>query len=274
MNQAPAAWPTLSVTARNRIDDPRKKMHDPAVAQRMGFAGGLVPGTVLYGYLLRPILAHFGRDWLGGVVCELNLPRPVTDGEALTIRIQPAGDAASPRALRAEALRADGKAVATLETAAPMPFPRPDPRYRLPSGAPPDHSRPLERAMLLAQNPFAAMAWTPTPEEQAGFCAEVEESLSLFHDEAPVAVHPGLIVRKANDTLVHQFRAEFGIHVASRIVHHGPLLVGKPVEVRAVPEELWERNGHEYVRLYVAMLSGGKLAAELNHTMIYRPRGS
>jgi hypothetical protein len=272
MNQG-AAWPTLSVTARNRISDPRKKMHDPAVAQRMGFADGLVPGTVLYGYLLRPILARFGRDWLSGVVCDLDLPRPVTDGEALTIRIQPA-DGAMPRALRAAAVRDDGKPVATLATTAPAPFPKPDPRYRLPSGAPPDHSRPLERDMLVAQNPFAAMVWTPSPKEQAGFCAEVEESLPLFHDEAPVAVHPALIVRKANDTLVHQFRADFSIHVASRIVHHAPLLVGKPVEIRAVPEELWERNGHAYVRLYVAMLTGGRLAVELNHTLIYRPRGS
>lgn len=62
--------------------------------------------------------------------------------------------------------------------------------------------------------------------------------------------------------------------MASHIVQHEPLLVGKPVEIPAVPDDLWERNGHESVRLYAAMLSGGKPAARLNHTLIYRPRGS
>ena len=42
--------------------------------------------------------------------------------------------------------------------------------------------------------------------------------------------------------------------------------------MRAIPEEKWQRKGHEFVRLYVAIRSSGRTVAEVLHTAIFRPR--
>jgi hypothetical protein len=265
-------WPTLEVCARNLIDDPRKKMHDPQVAQRLGFAGGLVPGTVLYAYMLRPLVARFGRSWMERGTCGLDLFKPVYDGDNLTIHVMPRVGASG--ALTVEARDGAGQVMARLEADDPQPPPKVNPLFEMDPGPVPAREEPLHWDLLELNRPFATLHWTPGMEEQAAFCAEAEECLPLFLSETPVAVHPGLIVRQANNTLVHQYRAEFGIHTASRIVKHAPLHVGQPVEVRAMPLDKWEKRGHQYVRLYVAMVAHGIPAVELDHTLIFRPRGA
>jgi hypothetical protein len=48
--------------------------------------------------------------------------------------------------------------------------------------------------------------------------------------------------------------------------------VGKAIEVRAVPIEKWEKKGHQFLRLYVAMFMNGALAVEVYHTAIFQVR--
>ncbi len=62
------------------------------------------------------------------------------------------------------------------------------------------------------------------------------------------------------------------IHAASRITFFEALRVGPAYEVRAIPEEKWNRKGHEFVRLYVAVRCGQRTVAEVSHTAIFRPR--
>jgi len=40
--------------------------------------------------------------------------------------------------------------------------------------------------------------------------------------------------------------------------------------VRAVPLERWERKGHQFIKLYVAYVVRGEVAAEIFHTAIFR----
>ena len=42
------------------------------------------------------------------------------------------------------------------------------------------------------------------------------------------------------------------------------------IDVRAVPIEKWERKGHQFIKLYVAYVVGGEIAAEIWHTAIFR----
>ena len=55
---------------------------------------------------------------------------------------------------------------------------------------------------------------------------------------------------------------------ASRIAFQRALRAGNAYEVRAIPEEKWQRKGHEFVRLYVAIRAGDEVAAEIVHTAI------
>ena len=43
------AWGTYRVRAHNIAADSENKIHDDSVARQYGFAGGLVPGVVVYG---------------------------------------------------------------------------------------------------------------------------------------------------------------------------------------------------------------------------------
>lgn len=56
------------------------------------------------------------------------------------------------------------------------------------------------------------------------------------------------------------------------VAFHRPLRVGPAYEVRAIPEQKWERKGHQFVRLYVAIRSGEATLAEIVHTAIFNPR--
>ncbi len=271
---APAPWPQQRVIARNSIDDPRKKMHDPDVARRLGFAGGLVPGTVLYAHMLHPLVARFGDEWFGPHVCDLALLKPVYDGQPLALHIAPAADAAHPRALRVEARDESGQAVAHMTTAVPDPLPGPDGRHALPPAPPPPERLPVTWERIVVDRPLAAEPWTPDAGMQRGFCAEADEAQAIYTDGAAPPVHPGLVVRRANDVLVRQFQMELGIHVASRIVQFRAPRIGHTLEVRALPLEKWRRRGHEYVKLLVSMLAEGAVWVELQHTMIFRPRGA
>jgi hypothetical protein len=81
-------------------------------------------------------------------------------------------------------------------------------------------------------------------------------------------------LRQANYVLRNRFTLPAWIHTASRIVFHAPLRLGREYEVRAIPEEKWERKGHHIVRLYVAIRSGNETMAEIAHTAIFNPRRS
>ncbi|MBI3992061.1 MAG: hypothetical protein HY342_02215 [Candidatus Lambdaproteobacteria bacterium] len=279
-------WPLHEIVAHNRIDDPRKQMHDPEVARRMGFAGALVPGTVVYAYMLRPLVARFGGDWFVPQVCELALLKPVYEGQRLRVQVR-GDDPAQPQALSVQALDEAGTCLATLQVSVPRPMPAPTPQRGQPPAAPATERPPVSWERIVIGQPFARARWTPDAALQRAFCAEADETLPVFLDRPRAPLHPGLIVRRANDVLVHHFQAELGIHVASRIVRHRAPVVGETVEVAAVPLEKWRRKSHEYVKFHVTLLgtdAAGRahamahadpaVAVELFHTMIYRPRGA
>ena len=85
-------------------------------------------------------------------------------------------------------------------------------------------------------------------------------------------LHPGFVLRQANMVLRNRFTLPAWIHTGSRIVFHHALLAGQSYEVRAIPEEKWNRKGHEFARLYVAILGTAEVMAEVIHTAIFRPR--
>ena len=67
-----------------------------------------------------------------------------------------------------------------------------------------------------------------------------------------------------NEQGVELARMSAQLHAAAR--------AGEAFEVRAIPEEKWRRRGHEFIRLYVCILRGGRVVAEILHTAIFRPR--
>jgi hypothetical protein len=85
-------------------------------------------------------------------------------------------------------------------------------------------------------------------------------------------VHPGLILQAANNVFGRHFILNPWIHTESRILTRDALRVGKPVEVRAIPMEKWEKKGHQFIKLYVAMIGAQGVAVEVYHSAIFKVR--
>jgi hypothetical protein len=148
----------------------------------------------------------------------------------------------------------------------------PDPRASI-APAPPLADRPEATWDLMAVGEaFPALAWRPAAEDNQAWCEDVRDDLPLYREGAAPLLHPGFVLRQANFVLRNRFLLPAWIHTASRITFHEALRAGKAYEVRAVPEEKWQRKGHEFVRLYVAIRAGDRVMAEIIHTAIYRPR--
>ena len=60
-------------------------IHHPEFAKKQGFAGPLVSGLVLSGYMTEMLVNFFGLDWLrGGKISETFIPPGVQEGNELT----------------------------------------------------------------------------------------------------------------------------------------------------------------------------------------------
>ncbi|MEE8041299.1 MAG: hypothetical protein V3T15_00735, partial [Pseudomonadales bacterium] len=60
------------------------------------------------------------------------------------------------------------------------------------------------------------------------------------------------------------------LHASSEIRFRRLLRVGQEIEIRTVPLEKWERRGHQFVRLYVAMWCDDQISTEVLHTAIFK----
>jgi len=260
------------VRTRNVSLHSANKIHDNATAARYGFRGGLVPGVLVYAHLATPLVRHFGVPWLEGSVSELKLLSPAYDGEWLTISAEPAEAKGEAEALHLVARNEAGEALATLTTHLPAALPPPDPRAAL-APAPADAPQvPIAWEAVRIGEPLRALDWVLGRAEHEQWCDAAGDDLPLFRAGERPRIQPGRALRAANEVLGQHYQLEPWIHTGSRVIQRGALHLGDAVEVRAVPSEKWERKGHQFLTLYVALLCGGKPVLQVHHSAIFRLR--
>ncbi len=74
-----------TVEAYNLSHASENKIHDDAVAQKLGFSGGLVPGVEVYAYACHPAVRRWGRAWLERGQMECRFLKPVYDGHLAVV---------------------------------------------------------------------------------------------------------------------------------------------------------------------------------------------
>ncbi len=256
------------VCTHNPSTQSENRMHSDAVARQFGFKGGLVPGVTVFSHMTQPLVARYGEAWLARGTAEVTFAKPAYEGELLSIHTADANDAAHTLTC----LNAQGVALARMSAALPVAPARPDARGDI-APAPPLRERPaVTWALMEINQPFPALAWTPTRTENFQWCDDSRDALALYRDGESPLLHPGFILRQANYVLRQRFIIPAWIHAASRVTFHEALRVGHDYEVRAIPEEKWNHKGHEFVRLYVAVRREQRTVAEIFHTAIFRPR--
>jgi hypothetical protein len=263
------SWPTHSVHTHNVSIQSENKIHSDAEAKKYGFAGGLVPGTAIYAHMTYPVVFHYGLDWLAHNVGHLILYKPAYEGEHLTVR--PEAPHMGEHTATIHIYNDATTELARLETGIAQALPDPDPLSLIPPAPPAAERTPISWDAVVPGQALRALQWLPTEEQQAEWCRAVSDPLAVYKaSDSPV--HPGLILQAANRVLSHHYVLKPWIHTESRILTRDVLRVGKPVEVRAVPIKRWEKKGHQFLRLYVAMMNKEAVAVEVYHTAIFQVR--
>ena len=279
---APDALPPYQVRTHNASEQSENRMHSDEVARQFGFKGAHVPGVTVFAHMTRPLVERFGEEWLGRGIAEVSFSKPAYEGELLTVSsravAEPVGqqDSLDSRMrgndVELTCTNEEGVELARMTSHIPPSSPPVDPRSDI-APAPPLAERPLVTWDLMeVGKPFPALAWAPTAADNMQWCEDVRDDLAIYRtgDDAPI--HPGFVLRQANFVLRNRFTLPAWIHTGSRIVFHEVLRIGREYEVRANPEEKWERKGHQFVRLYVAIRRGNETMVEISHTAIFQPR--
>jgi acyl dehydratase len=258
------ALPTHSVVAFNTVPDSENRIHDDAVARRFGFAGALVPGVEVFAYMAHVPVAHFGRAWLERGEAECRFLKPVYDGKVARVTAAPDGDAL------ALLVESDGERCATGRAA--LPDARPAPAIdSLPIGIPAVERPPASETSLAAG---LALGIAPAIIDEAAltdYLRDVRETDPLYANEG--LVHPGQILRLANQALLQNVVLGPWIHVGSTIRFHTAARLGEELTLRSRITSNAVTKGHAIVMFDAIVVADGTHAvASIAHSAIWRPR--
>jgi len=254
---------TYTVEAFNTATDSTNKIHDDDVARTYGFHGGLVPGVDVYAYLTHEPVARWGRSWLGHGSITARFAKPVYDGQLVTVTASETADG-----LDLAVVDPDGVTCATA-TATGEPLP-PRSASGPPTGAEPDHRPPASPETLAPGTVLGTIDEVFDAAAAAPYLADVREALPLYAAEG--LAHPGWLLRFANAVLVRNVVLGPWIHVSSDVALLGVLGDGEPLQVRSIVLDEFERKGHRFVTLDVAIDSAGRPIQRITHTAIHTPR--
>ena len=264
------------VRARNLARQSANRIHDDDVARTLGYAGGLVPGTTVYGYLTGPLVAAWGPDWLARGTGRLLLRLPLYDGDEVELGCRPLG-----RSGRGDA----GEVVVELTAATPRgpaatlvaglawggPALAPDPG-RYPAASPSARPVAAEAGALQALDRLIPVTGRFEAAELARYADELDDPLPIYRGPEAV-VHPGLLLQQANRALAENVRLGPWIHAASDVVHCGTARAGEPLVTRGRVARVFERSGHGFVDLDVVVWGANdRPVLHVSHTAIYRLR--
>jgi len=300
-----ASSPTArDVVAFNLAAASENKIHDDAVARRLGYHGGLVPGVAVYAYMAHMPVKRWGRAWLENGIAECRLRKPVYDGALVRVTAVADGDVLALAAESGGLECATGEA--RLAHVPAKACPGLDPRWtpvRRQEHAPNEESRArsdsegTERALAFEPGAAAPVAPMPPPAAERPRASEASLAVGRALGIAPVVVdraalaayldavretdplyraegllHPGQILQLANRALLENVVLGPWIHLRSRVRHCAAACVGERLTLRAQITANTVVKGHATVELDAVVAANDKVVAELTHVAIWRPR--
>ena len=256
---------TYRVEAYNLSHASENKIHDDAVARKLGFAGGLVPGVEVYAYACHPAVQRWGRAWLERGKMECRFLKPVYDGRIAEITGRESGVGLDLEVQSEGVLCATGHASLGDGSAAPPSID--DFELRTPP-----HQRPPASPSSLAEGTWLSTApMQLTPEASADYLRDVRETDAIYAREG--LVHPGALLRLCNLALRQNVVLPPWIHTGSKIANFAAARVGDELSVRARVTANYERKGHRLVDLDALVIANGRtVLSRVLHTAVYQLR--
>ena len=303
---------TYTVEAYNLSHASENKIHDDAIAQKLGFSGGLVPGVEVYAYACHLPVARWGRAWLEGGRMDCRFLKPVYDGKTAVVSAKETG------ASLGISIESDGVLCATATAHAPVPSPLrggwPHVEDMPPAWAPGGGMAAGSTVATPTLNPspqgggaeLAARLVLPSigdyplrtppadrpPADETSLAAGnvlgtrpfvltkglASEYLRDVRETDPIytregLAHPGQLLRLANLILRENVVLQPWIHIGSKVANFAPGRVGDELSARGKVSANYERKAHRLVDIDIVLIANGSsVLAHVLHTVVYRLR--
>jgi len=256
--------------AYNPATASENRIHSDAVARQYGFRGGLVPGISVYACMVEPAVRAFGIDWLSRGEASVVLRRPVYEGGDFAVEVRAAEAGWTAVVTDADGVLCADGSFSLPATAAAGPVRRGDPPAPRPDARPDATRDTLERLRRDGLGAFET-SWQGRGDNDR-YRADLADMPDLLRPDRQGFAHPGFGLGLANWVLSANVRLGPWIHVESRVRHHAPLALGTRVVVEARVTDLFERRGHEFADLDVAVFAQDAPLLSAFHRAIYRMR--
>jgi hypothetical protein len=260
--------PEYRVKAFNNKTDSGNLIHDDEFARRYGFRSGLVPGASIYAYASRSLVDLLGREWLERGSAEIRLIHPVYEGEELrtTGCISSLAEDGTP-AIDFQVINNLG--VTCAAGTAHLPAQPPDEMPSAddyPAGRS-KRNRPISLEILNPGDRLAPINSEFTWKIHWEYC---QKSIRDHHPLYQSVLHPGWLLDRANLILAANYDLPPWIHVASAVRKYRAQQEEGIVETRGRVHDKFERNGHHFLVLDLAVFAPPYCLETIRHTVIFR----
>jgi acyl dehydratase len=265
--------PTIAdaqIQALNDAESSENRIHSDDIAAKYGFTGALVSGVNVFGYLTQPLVKCYGEHWLTQGMMDVIFLKPAYQGELLTIQTADQPMTGNHRRHHlSSAVNQQDVLLARLESWLPQTFPAINQLAYLASGVGLDTREEIRWELIHLQQAAASYLWQPG-------CTDNKSRVDAQRDESDIyagengLIHPYYLLDACNKALMRMFVLPAWIHTGSRLTLRRAIRVGQAIDVRAVPIQKWERKGHQFIKLYIAMWVDEEVALEVEHTAIFK----
>ena len=260
------------ISAINDLESAENKIHSDDIAQKFGFTGALVSGTTVFAYLTQALVKVYGEQWLCRGLIDVVFLKPAYQDDLLSIHTENSEPADGQRHHLTSAYNEDGVLLARLESRDPAVLPPVNTLAGASGSATTGPRVEIAWKLIHLQQAAPTWLWQPTADDNQRCTDRQRDPALLYRGEAGF-VHPYLLLAACNEALKRMFILPAWIHTASRMTSRQPVKLGRPITVHTVPIQKWERRGHQFIKLYIAMWIDDAVVLEVEHSAIFKISG-
>jgi acyl dehydratase len=257
------------ILALNDATESENRIHSDEIAAKYGFTGALVSGVNVFGYMTQPLVRAFGERFLQRGVLDVIFLKPAYQDDLLTVSTAQAETETSKRNCITSIVNEQGVLLAKLESWLPLELPHINTLAAVVCPLAGPQRGEIAWDLIELEVPAPSYCWQPSEQDNQQHVRAQRDNAQCYQGENGY-IHPYYLLDTCNRALMRMFSLPAWIHAGSKIIIREELRAGQDITVKTVPIDKWERKGHQFIKLYIAMLVGETVAVEVEHTAIFK----